>query len=138
MEENLLRNELNNAGLKITQPRLAILTILQNENAPLTAGEISTLLETNGIVADQATVYRILDKFTRKGLLTRFEFQEGKFRYELAGQEHHHLICEVCGVIDDFSDCNIAVLEKEIGQRKGFTVKRHSLEFYGVCRSCQR
>src|SRR5690606_10224904 len=95
----LFKQELSEVGLKGTRVRLALLELLQDEGHPLTASEIIDALDRVQITADQATIYRILDIFTKKGILTRYEFQEGKFRYELAGNEHHHLICENCGNI---------------------------------------
>ena len=73
----------------------------------------------------------MLDAFLTHGIITRIEFQEGKFRYELTGEEHHHLLCSNCGKIEDISDCNLSGLEEEIRQKKGFLVKRHVLEFFG-------
>lgn len=87
---------------------------------------------------DKVTIYRILETFYKKDLVKRLEFGEGKYRYELAGDDHHHLICESCGKVEDISDCHISELEKEISQKKKFLVKRHQLEFFGVCSSCQR
>lgn len=130
--------QLQDSGLKGTKTRVAVLHILSEENRPLDVAEIINGLEKHNIAADQATVYRILDIFAQKGLIQRFEFQEGKFRYEKSGDDHHHLICEQCGKIEDISDCDINDLEKDIQKKKGFTVKRHSLEFFGLCQNCQK
>lgn len=125
-------------GLKKTKARYAILHIFDEVKRPLDVAEIVQYLEKHDSAVDQATVYRILDAFHKKGVINQFEFQEGKFRYELAGSDHHHLICENCGRIEDISDCGIDRWEKEIKKRKGFIVKRHALEFFGVCQSCQQ
>lgn len=134
---NQQKSTLTDYGLKGTKARLALLHILEEENKPLDVAEISELLRKHAITTDQATVYRILDVFFQKGLVNRFEFQEGKFRYEITGEDHHHLICEQCGKIEDLSDCNITVLEEEIAEKKGFAVKRHTLEFFGLCNVCR-
>ena len=136
-DELIHKKELVDAGLKNTRARNAILHLLEIENRPVAVPEIIENLGEEGIGADQATVYRILEKFLEKELVHRFEFQEGKFRYELAGEEHHHLICTNCGKIEDVSDCNLKELEIEIRAKKGFLVKKHSLEFFGICNSCQ-
>lgn len=128
---------LQDSGLKGTKPRLAVLHVLEEQHRPLDVAEILHGLEEHHIAADQATVYRILDTFTQKGLIERLEFHEGKFRYERAGEDHHHLICESCGKVEDMSDCNIGELEKDVKKKKGFQVKRHALEFYGLCQQCQ-
>lgn len=130
------KSQLQYYHLKGTKPRVAVLHVLKEENRPLDVNEILNGLEAHKIAADQATIYRILDIFSQKGLIQRFEFQEGKFRYEKAGEDHHHLICEKCGRIEDISDCNIGELEKEVAQKKKFKVKRHALEFYGLCNKC--
>ncbi len=131
------REQLQQAELKVTGARLAVLDYLASSQKPLDADEIFHHLKTEHEQVDKVTVYRILDSFFQKGLVKRLDFQEGKFRYEKTGEEHHHLICENCGSIEDMSDCNISELEKEIRLKKHFQVKRHSLEFFGLCNLCQ-
>jgi Fur family ferric uptake transcriptional regulator len=128
---------LQDQHLKITPARLAVLHYLDEQEQPLAVDEIIRHIKEEHEEADRATIYRILEMFAEKGLITRLEFGEGKYRYELAGDDHHHLICERCGKFEDISDCNIELLEKEILKKKQFLVKRHSLEFYGVCQQCQ-
>ena len=125
------------ANLKMTHARLAVLSYLDYRKAPLTADEIYVHVNEEHDEVDKATIYRILDMFHKKGLVKRLEFSEGKYRYELAGEDHHHLICERCGKIEDISDCGIGSWENEIRQKKNFIIKRHALEFYGVCQLCQ-
>jgi len=132
------RQTLQNAQLKVTHARQVILDFFIAEKRPVAADEIVIYLEKKKCETDKATVYRILETFCEKGIINKMEFGEGKFRYEIAGTEHHHLVCEKCGRIEDFSDCNIEELEKEIARKKKFLVKRHSLEFYGLCTQCQR
>lgn len=127
------------ANLKVTHARTAVLQLLSDQDAPIDVGGIVNHLQKQRVDADKVTVYRILDAFVKKGLVERLEFGEGKFRFELSDRrKHHHLICEQCGNIEDISDCNIAILEKEIAKKKHFLVKRHALEFFGLCQNCQR
>lgn len=128
---------LQNAHLKVTHARQVLLDYFISEKRPVAADEIIGYLEKKQCDTDKATVYRIIEAFYDKGIVNKVEFGEGKFRYEIAGAEHHHLVCERCGKIEDFSDCNIEELEKDIAKKKKFLVKRHSLEFYGVCTQCQ-
>lgn len=129
---------LQEASLKITNARKVALHFLEKEARPVDAEEILQHLRKHNLETDRATVYRMLETFLEKGIVYRLEFGEGKFRYELAGTDHHHLICENCGRIEDISDCGIDGWEKEIKKKKGFQVKRHSLEFFGVCKLCQQ
>lgn len=130
--------QLEEHNLRKTPSRIELLRILSEEVRPLDVSEILDALSSRGVVVDQATIYRMLESFLKHGIITRFEFQEGKFRYELAGVEHHHLICTNCSKIEDISDCNLSLLETEIREKKGFLVKKHALEFFGVCSSCQQ
>lgn len=132
------KEELRDLDLRATPKRLAILRLLENSQTPVDVTMILNYLQKQRITADPATVFRIVNMFTDRGITRQIELHEGKFRYELSNKaEHHHLICQNCGVIEDISDCNIEGLEKEIKQKKGFLVKSHSLEFFGVCKQCQ-
>lgn len=133
-----VKKDLEDAKLKLTRSRIAILEILKSEKRPLDVSEIILYLEKLKVETDQATVYRSLNAFYEKGLIKRFELQEGKFRYEMSGNDHHHLICENCGRIEDISDCNLDSLENEITRKKKFVVKRHALEFFGLCERCAK
>lgn len=127
----------NHINLRQTKGRNKILDILQKESTPVDVLHIISHLENEKIELNQATVYRILDAFSRKGIIKKLEFLEGKFRYEVDKGDHHHFICQNCNLIEDISDCNIKKWEKELENKKGFLIKNHSLEFFGVCQKCQ-
>ena len=124
-------------GLRQTRGRDKVLQILQKESAPVDVVHIISHLENEKINLNQATVYRILEAFSKNGIIKRFEFLEGKFRYEVDKGDHHHFICKICNLVEDISDCNIKEWEEELEKEKGFLVKNHSLEFFGVCQKCQ-
>lgn len=131
---------LNAWGIKKTRGRIEVLKFLKRISTPVDASQIeSYLIDTQNTPINTATIYRILRILYKKRLVTRFELQEGKFRYELASKpDHHHLICQSCGNIEDVSDNFIADIETEIKNKKRFLVKSHSLEFFGICKQCQR
>jgi Fe2+ or Zn2+ uptake regulation protein len=65
-------------------------------------------------------------------------------RYELAEhltEHHHHLICETCGDVTDFtlpSDAEAdleAALEK-VARRTAFQAQHHRLDLVGTCPRC--
>ncbi|MBP9719521.1 MAG: transcriptional repressor [Candidatus Levybacteria bacterium] len=132
-------DELRQIDLKATPARIAVLQLLEKSDTPLDVASIIVYLQKNDVEIDPATAFRIVNMFTEKGIITPIQFNEGKLRYELSSKAaHHHLVCEHCGNIEDISDCNIKELEKEIQKKKGFVVKHHSLEFFGLCRNCQK
>ena len=132
------REELRSVSLKATPARLGVLRLLETANMPVDVSAMILYLQKNSIEVDQATVFRIINLFTERGLTKQIHLNEGKFRYELASKkDHHHLVCKQCGEIEDISDCNIGILEKDIEKKKKFKVTSHSLEFFGICSDCQ-
>lgn len=131
--------ELHEAELKATPARLAVMQLLEKTDEPIDVATITEYLKKNTIKADQATVFRIINMFTDKGLTKQIQLNEGKFRYELSSKpDHHHLICQKCGKIQDISDCAVGDLEKDIEKKKGFKIMSHSLEFFGLCSNCTK
>lgn len=123
--------------LKSTEARVALLEDLKTHDKPVDAQHLIEHLQKT-LDVDRVTVFRMLNILTEHGILRKVELGEGKARYELASTDHHHLICENCGEIEDVSDCNLIGLEEEIQMKKHFLIKRHSLEFFGLCNNCQQ
>lgn len=133
------KNELKDVDLKITPARLGVLAALERTTTPLDINEIITFLIHQDIHVDKVTVFRIMHSLTKKGLAIPIQFNEGKLRYEHSEKaDHHHFICELCGIVEDISDCNIDAFQDTIKEKKGLLIKRHSLEFFGLCKQCQR
>ena len=129
-------DELRDVNLKSTPARLIALQHFEKLSKPTDSKDILKFLNSK-LNIDRVTVFRILNSFVEKGLVRKIDFGEGKARYELNVADHHHLICQSCGSIEDISDCNIDALEREIKQNKHFLVNSHSLEFFGICPDCQ-
>jgi len=130
--------ELKEANLQVTEARIATIQFFERYREPIDAqAVIDHLQKTLG--TNRATCFRILNSFTKNGLLRKLEFGEGKARYELANlPHHHHLICEKCGCLQDIVDTVIIPdAEKELGKKHKFLIKRHALEFFGLCENCQ-
>jgi Fur family transcriptional regulator, ferric uptake regulator len=139
MKQHDCKEELKRVELKATPARIAVLNLLEKTEQPIDVNTIINFVNDEGIKTDPATVFRIMNMFAAKGIVLPIQFQEGKTRYELAGKEHHHhLVCENCGKIEDVLSQTIPALEKEIQSEHKFLVKRHSLEFFGLCEDCQK
>lgn len=138
-KEHDCTRELHSVALRATPARVAIMQLLESTTKPVDAAAIMVYLKKKDITTDPATVFRIMNMFTQKGLTAPIHFQEGKTRYELANKEdHHHLICETCSRVEDVQDTVIPELERYIKKKHHFVVKRHSLEFFGLCAHCQQ
>lgn len=126
-------------GLRTTKTRMAVLRFLQESTTPLTASDLILHLHTLGINVNKTTVYREIDQLLAHGIVQELDFGDLKKRYELASREHHHhLICKKCGHIDDIHlENDLQEEEARIAQECGFLVLQHSLEFFGLCKTCQ-
>ena len=132
----LLKEQLREYNLKVTPARLDILDILTHTKKPISIQDLNLKLKNT----DLATLYRTLETLKDLGMVTQVDFQHGHAHYELATRgHHHHLICQKCGKVADISKCDTSGLEKQALKIGGFAkINSHSLEFFGVCNSCNR
>lgn len=139
MQTHNCKDELNDVQLRATPARIALMQLLETSNKPLDVSAMIAYLHKEHIQTDPATVFRIINMFTQKGLTRQIQLHEGKARYERTTfSDHHHLVCSTCGDIQDISDCKIDLLQQEIEKKKQFEVTSHSLEFYGICHTCKK
>lgn len=133
-------SDLKKLGLKATVPRLKILEILEtNKEAHMSAEDVyKALLDSNGDIG-LATVYRVLTQFETAGLVSRHHFEGGHSVFELNQGDHHdHIMCVVCGRVDEFVDEAIEQRQKAIAVKAGYKITDHCLYIYGVCGECQK
>ena len=124
--------ELRNAGLKVTLPRVKILQILEAKDVKhLSAEDVyKTLLDKNEDVG-LATVYRVLTQFETAGLVVRHNFDNGHSVFEMATDEHHdHMVVMDSGEIIEFHDDEIERLQKKLVEERGYELVDHSLVLY--------
>jgi Fur family ferric uptake transcriptional regulator len=131
--------ELKEAGLKITHPRVKILQLLESSTIRhVSAEDVYRLLVESGEEIGLATVYRVLTQFEDAGLATRHHFEGGHSVFELAQETHHdHMVCVKCGRVEEFSDTEIEARQEEIAARLGFELTDHDLNMYGLCPDCR-
>lgn len=130
---------LKRAGLKVTQPRMKILEILEANSARhWSAEDVYKALLDAGIDIGLATVYRVLTQFETAGLVCRHHFEDGHAVYELNQGEHHdHIVCLKCGRVEEFVDEAIEQRQREIAAAAGFEMTDHNLYIYGICAKCR-
>ncbi|RLJ20065.1 ferric iron uptake transcriptional regulator [bacterium endosymbiont of Escarpia laminata] len=127
--------EIRKAGLKVTLPRVKILELLE-ASVPrhVSAEDVYKMLLEKGEEIGLATVYRVLTQFETAGLVTRHNFEGGHAVFELDRGEHHdHIVCVLCGKVEEFMDATIEERQKEIAAEHGFEMEDHSLIIYGRC-----
>ncbi len=140
MENDNDQSDLKTVGLKATFPRLKILDVFRrSEQRHLGAEDVYRLLLAENVEIGLATVYRVLTQFEQAGILTRSQFDGVKAIFELNDGDHHdHLICTNCGLVEEFSDEQIELLQHQIAQKHGFALESHAMVLYGTCSRCTR
>jgi len=124
--------ELKKAGLKVTLPRLKVLSLLeQSGGAHLSAEDVYKALLESGDDVGLATVYRVLTQFETAGLVWRHNFEGSHAVFELARDDHHdHMVDMSTGKVIEFLDPVIEARQKEIAEENGFELLEHSLTLY--------
>jgi len=133
-------NELRQAGLKATLPRLKILEVMQANKADhLSAEDVYRKLMDDNEDIGLATIYRVLSQFEDAGLVIRHHFEDGHALFELEQGHHDHIVCVKCGRIEEFYDPDIENRQRDIAKRSGFDLSKHTLVLYGECQvhSCE-
>jgi len=128
---------LREAGYKLTQPRLAVLQVLAENDAGLNPEAIhargKALYPSLGLV----TVYRTLELLNELGLVRRVHSEHRCHSYASAGSDRHYLICEGCHRVIEFPCHGLEALVESVRQQTGYTITAHLLELSGLCPECQ-
>jgi Fur family ferric uptake transcriptional regulator len=128
---------LRDAGHRLTQPRLAVIRVLQENEEGLEPAEVHrqgrAYCQSLGLV----TVYRTLDLLTDLGLVRRVHSEQQCHTYASAADGRHYLICQRCHRVTEFPCEGLAELIEGVRRRLGYTVTEHLLELSGVCPDCQ-
>ncbi|MFZ9177282.1 MAG: ferric iron uptake transcriptional regulator [Burkholderiaceae bacterium] len=137
---DVLAAGIKSTGLKVTVPRVKVLSIFETSKVRhLSAEDVYKLMLAEDMDIGLATVYRVLTQFEQAGILLRSNFESGKAVFELnEGSHHDHLVCLDCGRVEEFFDEKIEDRQKKIAEEKGFQLQEHALALYGHCtkRNC--
>jgi Fur family ferric uptake transcriptional regulator len=134
------RAVLSEAGHKSGRARHAIIDLLAGQGCALTALEIEDGLRGSDQRVGRASVYRILELLSERGLINRLEVGDGTARYERVdpgGDHHHHLVCNSCGRLVPFDDPDLERSIDRLSRRLGFRLHDHEVVLHGDCAACQ-
>src|SRR6202046_538226 len=131
---------LRRADLRVTRPRMAVLTAVHNNPHADTSAIIESARFQLGEISHQA-VYDALETFTATGLVRRIQPLGSVARYESrVGDNHHHVVCRSCGVIADI-DCAVGdapCLTPSDNENvlEGFVLDEAEVIYWGLCPNC--
>lgn len=132
-------DDLRQAGLKVTLPRLKIFEIL--EHTPqhhMSAEDVYRALLDEDYEIGLATVYRVLTQFEQAGLVTRHHFDSGQALFELdTGDNHDHIVCLKTGQVAEFKDEKLEARLYEIADELGYELTDHRILLQGFLKSAK-
>lgn len=130
--ERLLRG----ASLRVTRPRIAVLSVIHEVPHQDVGRIIEIVRERIGAVSTQ-TVYGILNCLVEARLARRIDLPGSPALYEgQTGDDHQHAVCRGCGVITDVDGPQGGVLP-DTSQEHGFAIDGVDVTFWGICPDCQ-
>jgi Fe2+ or Zn2+ uptake regulation protein len=127
---------LRGAALRVTRPRLAVLTAVHAHPHADTASIFGAVRRELPDVSHQA-VYDVLHALTAAGLVRRIQPSGSAARYESrVGDNHHHIVCRSCGAIADV-DCAVGETPcLTAADDHGFTIDEAEVTYWGLCPEC--
>ncbi len=136
--------KLKSAGLRITQPRLAILAALSKRAQPTSIEQLHDYVGADN--CDLVTVYRCMAAFDEIGLVRRAFFHNGTALYEInLGQPtRYHVVCKATNRVDELDAETADTLRRAIEvvqetlRSRGYHDVGHIVEFFGVAPSSSR
>ncbi|MGO8998237.1 MAG: Fur family transcriptional regulator [Polyangiaceae bacterium] len=134
-----LAEQLRAAGLRRTQPRVAVLRYMQKVGHPVAHAEVAEALAK--LELDRVSVYRVLVDLARVKILTRTDMGDHVWRFNLVrgdrahSMEHPHFVCVSCGSVE----CLPEKVVRIAGQRKGpraVRTREVEVQLKGECDAC--
>ncbi|WP_235734961.1 Fur family transcriptional regulator [Nocardioides alcanivorans] len=136
MSEAVHEQMLRTASLRVTKPRLAVLSAVHAHPHADTESVISAVRADLPEVSHQA-VYDSLNTLTGAGLIRRIQPTGSVSRYEArVGDNHHHVVCRGCGQIADV-DCAVGHAPcLTASHNHGFQIDEAEVIYWGTCPEC--
>ena len=86
----------------------------------------------------RATVYRTLELLTKLGITRPLYGKDGRPCFTRIEHGHQHVVCSRCDRVVELDSTPFSRLAHQVARRTGFAIQSQLLEFYGLCRKCQR
>ncbi len=134
-----IRNKFSEKGLKITPQRVVILeAIYKLNNHPTADNIIEYIRKTHPNIAI-GTVYKVLETLVENDIIKKVKTDMEIMRYDGLIENHHHLYCSECDLIEDYVDEELDELLNSYFKNKkinGFKMEDIVLQIRGTFDKC--
>lgn len=91
-----LKQKIKQAGLRVTHPRIAVLSLLTQQKADLTVKQIYQRLNLQKQQFSLPTVYRVVSDLVLAGLLVSYQFHRAETKFNLTNMSKNQLLQIYC------------------------------------------
>lgn len=130
--------QLRSRGYRITPQRMAILHVLRHSDRHLSPRDVYQKAKKDFPSLTEPTVYRTLNFLAKNGLARPAHTGRGRLRYELAQNDHHHIVCRACGSEVEVEHQLLENLYGKMESTSGYARIDSHVTFFGVCPKCQQ
>lgn len=123
-------------GLKVTPQRQSIFRVLAASTEHPTAESVYAAVRAELPTISLRTVYQTLNDLAGMGELHALDLGTGSTRFDPNLEPHHHLVCQVCGRVDDLHAAFPGVVVPDSPEAAGFEVSSTEIVFRGRCACC--
>jgi Fur family transcriptional regulator, ferric uptake regulator len=131
-----LLGRLRDAGGRVTVQRRIVVETLLAQPEHITAEGLITQVQARYPEVNAATVYRTLEALDEIGALKRLAVGRGPTQWELTAGSHQHLVCDVCGAVQEVAGGPFARLAAALVKQHGFEADIGHLAVTGRCAAC--
>jgi len=130
---------LSGSGYRITEPRRAVMAVLEVAEGPLSPQDIHGRGERIHPSLGLTTVYRAVALLEDLGVIQRVHRSNGCQGYVATSPGHrHHVVCQRCGRTAEFLGSeDVESLIGEVERSTRFQVHGHLLQLFGLCPDCR-
>jgi Fur family ferric uptake transcriptional regulator len=129
---------LRQRGIQVTAQRLGVLRAVAAQ-PHITADEVAEIVRAEIGAISLQSVYDALGVLVAEGLLRRIQPAGSPARFEdRVGDNHHHLICRICGRVVDV-DCAVGAAPcLTAADDMGYEIEEADVAYWGRCPDCKR
>jgi Fur family ferric uptake transcriptional regulator len=127
---------LRQRGIQVTAQRLAVMRAVSSE-PHITADAVAEAVRAEIGAISLQSVYDALSVLVTEGLIRRIQPAGSPARFEdRVGDNHHHLICRVCGRVVDV-DCAVGKAPcLNASDDSGYEIDEAEVAYWGRCPDC--
>ena len=127
---------LRQRGIQVTAQRLAVLRTVTGQ-PHITADSVAEIVRAEIGAISLQSVYDALGLLVAEGLVRRIQPAGSPARFEgRVGDNHHHLICRICGRLVDV-DCAVGAAPcLTAADGSGYEIDEAEVAYWGRCPDC--